>query len=453
MQDGVVIKGLAPKHLDPSRYQLTVSPSHEEPEANMPWRSIRDELGKFKWLDHRGKIYSGIPYSVEPDVNSKQMFVVSMMHASSQAPVLKDVPDVTCPSDPPTSQKRREVVQFDQPAASSDRKPKRIQPNDGKSNVVIKAKSIPVSPKTVASSTGAMREKWLQSIYKEIENFLQNMAIDDVKKAIYGLREAPRLWQQERDQHLRELQFVYIDRSVHLVQSYIHPSLWFIAEGPKEPTMGIPPFDNKLRSDEWTAQLHQHKILGYVGVYVDDLLIAGPRTLNDTLIKAVQGIWKTSAPEHLGPDPDCVPILRFLGMNLERVDEARSEELNLPVGSILLNQMEYILEVLLKFEPSLQLKTRTTPGNQESFSPSSTMTHDRTVAEYLDSLQMLIAGDIIDAEVAAKSSPKLHYNSDQVVINLPAMGSRRCLLCTDRGEESARNCCLPWYHLQFSNGW
>ena len=55
-----------------------------------------------------------------------------------------------------------------------------------------------------------------------------------------------------------------------------------------------------------TAQLHKHKILGYVGVYVDDLLIAGPRSLNDTLTRAVQGIWKTSAPEHLGPDPDCV---------------------------------------------------------------------------------------------------------------------------------------------------
>ena len=99
--------------------------------------------------------------------------------------------------------------------------------------------------------------------------------------------------------------------------------------------MGIPPFDNRLRSDEWTANLHKHKILGYVGVYVDDPLIAGSRSLNDTLIKAVQGIWKTSAPEHLGPDPDCVPILRFLGMNLERVDEERSEELDMPVGSIL----------------------------------------------------------------------------------------------------------------------
>ena len=31
-----------------------------------------------------------------------------------------------------------------------------------------------------------------------------------VKKAIYGLREAPRLWQQERDQKLRDLEFMYI---------------------------------------------------------------------------------------------------------------------------------------------------------------------------------------------------------------------------------------------------
>ena len=66
-----------------------------------------------------------------------------------------------------------------------------------------------------------------------------------------------------------------------------------------------------------------------------------------------------SQPEHLGPDPDCVPVLRFLGMNLERVDAERSTELDLPVGSILLNQMEYIIEVVMKFEPSLQLKTRT----------------------------------------------------------------------------------------------
>ena len=109
-------------------------------------------------------------------------------------------------------------------------------------------------------------------------------------------------------------------------------------------------------------RLRDHHILGYVGVYVDDLLIAGPRSLNDSMIRAVQEVWKTSAPEHLGPDIDCVPVLRFLGMNLEQVDAEKSEELGLPVGTILLNQVECFIEVLMKFEPSLELKTRTTPG-------------------------------------------------------------------------------------------
>ena len=67
-----------------------------------------------------------------------------------------------------------------------------------------------------------------------------------VKKAIYGLREAPRLWQQERDQKLRDLEFTYQDKLSHLVQSHIHPSLWFIAEGPRVATPGIPPFDHSL---------------------------------------------------------------------------------------------------------------------------------------------------------------------------------------------------------------
>ena len=246
-----------------------------------------------------------------------------------------------------------------------------------------------------------------------------------VKKAIYGLREAPRLWQQERDQKLRDLEFMYKDKLAHLVQSHIHPSLWFIAEGPRVSTPGIPPFDHSLRSDEWTVQLHDHHILGYVGVYVDDLLSAGPRSLIDSLIKAVQHVWKTSTPEHPGPDPDCVPVLRFLGVNLERVDADKSAELELPVGTILLNQMEYIIEVLMKFEPSLQLsvKARTTPGSQESFASKNAtlLSTDEAIQEYLHSLQALVQDEIIEADKVKKTNPKLHYNSDQVPVNLPAI--------------------------------
>ena len=229
-----------------------------------------------------------------------------------------------------------------------------------------------------------------------------------VKRAIYGLREAPHLWQKERDQKLRELEFTYNDKLALLVQSHIHPSLWFIAEGAVAERR-IPPFDH-------------HRILGYVAVYVDDLLIAGPRPLTDTVVKAVQNAWKTSQPEHLGPDPDCVPILRFLGMNLERVGAERSKELSLPVGSILLNPMEFI-EVLMKFEPSLQLKTQTTPGNQESFAtrPTTAIPTDEDYAEHLTSLQALVQEEIVEIDALEKKNTKLHSNSEQNLINLPAI--------------------------------
>ena len=125
----------------------------------------------------------GTPFSVEPDVTSKHVFIASMMHTSSRSPVLKDKPDVTCPSDFPDSEKRKEVVHHEQIPDYDVSKSKKNAP-DKKSNVVIKAKSIPVTPKAVASSQGAMRERWLVSIYKEIENFLQNMAIEDADPSL-----------------------------------------------------------------------------------------------------------------------------------------------------------------------------------------------------------------------------------------------------------------------------
>ena len=135
MQDGVVIKGLAPRRLDPCRYQLTAGPTLDDLEKNMPWRRIQDELGKFKWLDHTGKIYQGTPFSVEPDITSKQLFVASMMHSSSHPLVLKDTPDVTCPSDVPTEKTRKDVVQYEQPSASDDLKSRKHCSTDRKPDI------------------------------------------------------------------------------------------------------------------------------------------------------------------------------------------------------------------------------------------------------------------------------------------------------------------------------
>ena len=97
--------------------------------------------------------------------------------------MLRDKPDVSCPSDFSDSERRKEVVHHEQ-IPDQDMSKLRKNAADKKSNVVIKAKSIPVTPKAVASSQGVMRERWLVSIYKGIENFLQNMAIEDADPSL-----------------------------------------------------------------------------------------------------------------------------------------------------------------------------------------------------------------------------------------------------------------------------
>ena len=105
------------------------------------------------------------------------------MQTSMRSPVLQDKPDVTCPSDCPASDKRTEVVHHEQTPDHGFANSKRNS-SDKKSNVVIKAKRIPMTPKAVASSQGAQRERWLVSIYKDVENFLQNMAIEDADPSL-----------------------------------------------------------------------------------------------------------------------------------------------------------------------------------------------------------------------------------------------------------------------------
>ena len=70
-----------------------------------------------------------------------------MMHTSSRSPVLHDTPDVTCPSDFPDSEKRKEVVHHEQIPDYDVSKHRRQHANDKKSNVVIKAKKHSSDPK------------------------------------------------------------------------------------------------------------------------------------------------------------------------------------------------------------------------------------------------------------------------------------------------------------------
>ena len=109
MLDGIVIKGLAPKQLDPINPQTDL----DKLEQGMPWRTIKDEFGKFKRITHEARVYQGSPFAVEPDATTK-VFIASMMHAHKQHPTLSEKPDVTCPSDVQNNPPCKEVVHHEE---------------------------------------------------------------------------------------------------------------------------------------------------------------------------------------------------------------------------------------------------------------------------------------------------------------------------------------------------
>ena len=151
-----MVKGLAPKPLDPLRYHIRPGTDLNALEQGMPWINIQDEFRKYKWIDFQGRIYQGAPYAVEPDATARTVFIASMMRARTQRPVLSEKPDVTWLSDVPDSEQRKKSVHHEEVPGHS--KSKKKSSGDKKSTFAIKAKSIPVTPKTVAASTGSARE-------------------------------------------------------------------------------------------------------------------------------------------------------------------------------------------------------------------------------------------------------------------------------------------------------
>ena len=65
-------------------------------------------------------------------------------------------------------------------------------------------------------------------------------------KACYGLREAPKLWEESRDKTLTAFHFLIDGDTYSLRQSVYHPSLWFVVRAPcltRPPTVRLPESD------------------------------------------------------------------------------------------------------------------------------------------------------------------------------------------------------------------
>ena len=161
-----------------------------------------------------------------------------------------------------------------------------------------------------------------------------------VIKALYGLAEAPRRWSSHRDLLLRRLAWDDQDRHYMLQQCAADNNLWRIVSRPtssesQDPVASLnPSCDSHVQSsssqDNSETTLH-----GLLGVYVDDMLITAESAVKNRLIAELRAIWQTSEPE----EATVGRPIRFCGFNMHR----------LPGGGYLLNQEDYVRDLLQRF--------------------------------------------------------------------------------------------------------
>ena len=125
-------------------------------------------------------------------------------------------------------------------------------------------------------------------------------------RALYGLREAPMLWGNFRDETLK---CIPLPRKLTWHQGRAVTAWWTV----RDPDGGVQ---------------------AIVVVYVDDFMICGPRSLVEEIGAAIREVWETSELSFLGPQNS----VRFLGMELQRAKETDPE--------IQVFQQGYISELL-----------------------------------------------------------------------------------------------------------
>ena len=128
----------------------------------------------------------------------------------------------------------------------------------------------------------------------------------DVLKALYGFKQAPRLWGDYRDDVLRSLE---VDDMI-LIQMDSEPSMWIVRK------RGI------------------EEIQGLILTYVDDILILARQAIVVIWCKKIQDTWECSAPEWI----TSTSPTRFLGMEL-RLDSE---------GAWMAAQANYTMDTLIK---------------------------------------------------------------------------------------------------------
>ena len=92
-------------------------------------------------------------------------------------------------------------------------------------------------------------------------------------RALYVLRVAPKAWEEERDKQLRDARWSKGLKKYKFKQLLSDASLWLV--------------------------LGDNNIEAMIGIYVDDIIAAGPRKMVDEVLDLIGQIWSASETEVL----------------------------------------------------------------------------------------------------------------------------------------------------------
>eukprot|EP00971_Amphidinium_carterae_P346696 6488302-Amphidinium_carterae.1 len=117
-------------------------------------------------------------------------------------------------------------------------------------------------------------------------------------KAVYGLKESPKMWEVHRDQVLSDFEWTHNGKKHFLQQSYRHPSMWYVMESKTKPPKIKPQCLEDGEVPRSHDDLRGKKVATFI-VYVDDLLAVGHKTVLEGSFKHMQSVWEIATPEYL----------------------------------------------------------------------------------------------------------------------------------------------------------
>ena len=184
-----------------------------------------------------------------------------------------------------------------------------------------------------------------------------------VHRPVYGLREAPSLWSQERTKVMETMTFRARGESYKVLISEIHRSILLLVR--EQDVLNSP----QLTYAGLEQRVQPKDVMALCGIYVDDYLSVGPHDIVTSFLEHLRSIWKTTDPVFLAPglEPS------FLGITLE-----------LTTVGLLLHQKTYTEAFLEEYKDVTPKRQRATTGEPEHFDKDAKSPPDMTNPEHVE---------------------------------------------------------------------